>query len=113
MPSMVAEILDAAELERAGVVTWGTRPSPPEPATSATGIYVVALTEQLESLDRVIAAAPISAAAVDELLAARSELTLDGLRPTPKELIDRLASFWFPDEVVLYIGLAGPRKSRP
>ena len=34
-------------------------------------------------------------------------------RPTREQLLQRLAGFWFPDEVVVYIGLAGPRKNRP
>jgi hypothetical protein len=51
--------------------------------------------------------------AVDQLLAVRPELTLDGARPTREQLIERLAAFWFPDEVVVYIGLAGARKNRP
>ncbi len=50
---------------------------------------------------------PISAAAVETLLAARPELRLDGRRPSASELADRVASFWLPDEVVLYVGLAG------
>jgi hypothetical protein len=32
---------------------------------------------------------------------------MDGQRPTEFDLSRRLASFWLPDETVLYIGLAG------
>ncbi|MEZ4596613.1 MAG: transcription elongation factor GreA [Chloroflexota bacterium] len=31
-------------------------------------------------------------------------LRLDGERPTPTQLLDRLASFWLPDETVVYVG---------
>ena len=37
----------------------------------------------------------------------RPELRLDGYRPTAEQLRRRLAAFWLPDEVVLYLGLAG------
>jgi len=114
VPSTIADIFTAAGASSAGVVRWGTPLAPPTPRTApATGIYVVALTAQLDSRAGVLAAAPISEAAVDELLAVRPELSLDRARPTRERLIERLAAFWFPDEVVLYIGLAGPRKNRP
>jgi hypothetical protein len=77
------------------------------------GIYVVALTEDPSSLEATLSRAPISGSAVDELLSVRPELTLDGSRPEPQELAARLGTFWFRDEVVLYIGLAGQRRTRP
>ena len=48
-----------------------------------------------------------------KLLNARPELTLDGQRPSREQLAARLAGFWSPDEVVVDIGLAGARASRP
>lgn len=114
VPSTVADIFAAAGVSPAGVVQWGTPPTPPTPPTApATGIYVVALTNQLDSSTGAVAAPPISETAVDELLAVRPELTLDRARPTGEQLVQRLAAFWLPDEVVVYIGLAGPRKNRP
>lgn len=116
MPSTVADIFAAAGVEPTGVTRWGEAARPPEPpAAAATGIYVVALTDQLDSLEGRRADAPISSAAVDELRVVRcKELTLDGvLEPARQPLTARLAAFWFPDEVVLYIGLAGSRKTRP
>lgn len=133
MPSTVADIFTAAGASSAGVVCWGTRPARPAPSprssltadaldaqSPATGIYVVALTDDQHSLDAPVAGtgatgdpAPISRSAVDELLAVRPELTLDGARPTPQQLAARLAEFWWPDEVVVYIGLAGPRAKAP
>ena len=114
MPSSVADIFAVAGTAPVGVVRWGDPPPPPSaPAFLSTGIYVVALTDKLEGLDVAHRRAPISVSAVNELLAVRPELTLDGARPTCEQLVERLAGFWFPDEVVVYIGLAGPRKSRP
>ena len=74
---------------------------------------MVALTYELDNRAGALAAPPISEAAIEELLAVRPELTLDHARPTREQLLRRLAGFWFPDEVVLYIGLAGHRKNRP
>lgn len=116
MPSTVADIFDAAGEQPTGVVAWGEPPPAPRASTAAaTGIYVVALTDRLDGLEGRRTDAPISAAAVDELRAVRrNELMLDGqLQPSRAALTERLAALWFPDEVVLYIGLAGPRKTRP
>jgi len=114
VPSNVAAIFAAADASPAGFVRWGIPPAPPVPrATQATGIYVIALTDQLDSCAGALAVPPISEAAVDELLAVRPELMLDGARPTQEQLLQRLVALWFPDEVVVYIGLAGPRKNRP
>jgi len=115
MPSTVAELFAAAGAEPAGVVRWGKPPRPPaQPAAGATGIYVVALTDRRNEVAGTRPQAPLSSSAVDELLAVRrKELSLDGaLRPTRDRLAARLAAFWLPDEVVLYVGLAGPRRTR-
>jgi hypothetical protein len=116
MPSTVADIFGAAGAEPAGVVSWREPPGPPEPAAAvATGIYVVALTDRLDRLEGTRAEAPISTAAVDELLTVRrKELSLDEvLRPKREQLAARRAALWLPDEGVVYIGLAGARKRRP
>lgn len=114
MPSSVAEIFAAARAVPAGVVPWGTPPArPTESEAPTTGLYVVSLTDRPESAAGALGDAPISAAAIDALLAVRPELTLDRARPTREQLAERLAAFWLPDEVIVYIGLAGPRASRP
>jgi len=76
-------------------VDWGT-PMP----RFGSGVYVVALTEPLDEC-------PLSDPALEELLAVRPELTVDGRWASTRELAERLAAFWLFDEVVLYIGLAG------
>jgi hypothetical protein len=83
--------LAAAGLEREGVVRWGERP-----AAEGNGVYVVALTDLPDSLGAVLPVAPMSGPAIDELLAVRPELTLDGKRPVPEELAARIAAFWLP-----------------
>ena len=74
---------------------------------------MVSLTDHPDSVEGSLCAAPISVAAVDKLLDSRPELTLGGQRPNREQLAARLGGFWFPDEVIVYIGLAGPRASRP
>lgn len=106
MPSTVSGVFAAAGLEPEGVVRWG------DPAGDERGgVYVVALTDQLDAME-LLPAAPISDAAIDELLAARPELTLDGRRPSRRGLADRVAAFWLSDETIIYIGLATSLRSR-
>lgn len=106
MPSTVSAVFAAADLEPEGVVRWG------EPAGDKhSGVYVVALTDQVDAVE-VLPAAPISDAAIAELLAVRPELTLDRRRPSRRELAERIAAFWLPDETIVYIGLATSLRSR-
>ena len=102
MPTTVAQVFDAAGLTPDGVVLWRT-PLP----EAAHGVYVVALSEQTDSVAAARAECPLSTAAVRQLLDARPELRLDGHRPSTAQLVTRLASCWLADEVAVYIGLAG------
>lgn len=102
MPSTVAELFAAAGLTPAGVVGWGARV--PE---LAPGNYVVALTDDIYARRAGAAAAPLDHERLTHLLDVRPELLLDGSRPTVAELAARLDAFWLPDEVAVYIGLAG------
>jgi hypothetical protein len=70
------------------------------------------VTDELGSLEATMPIAPISRAAIQELLAVRPELTLDGRRPSPAELASRIAAFWLPDEPILYMGLATSLRTR-
>ena len=108
MPSTVTDIFAAAGLEPAGVVRWGT----PVPDASQ-GVYVVALTDDVAATAAALAAAPLSWAALEQLLAVRPELQVDRADVDADVLAKRLRSFWLPDEVALYIGLAGqPLRTR-
>lgn len=109
MPSTVGSLFAVAAVSRDGVVTWGTRVPTPAERGIGTGVYIVALTE-LDSTEAAAAACPLAPAALQGLLEARPELTLDGERPDAGAVGGRLAAFWCPDEVVVYIGLAGPRR---
>ena len=102
MPTNIAEAFATVGLAREGVVKWGTKPTTSEP-----GVYVVSLTEHLDTYDGRLTEAPLSEAEFQGWLTKRSDLTLDGVRPTLPQLTDRVRRFWIPDEVVLYMGLAG------
>jgi hypothetical protein len=107
MQATVADLLAAAGLEPAGSVRWGTR----LPA-SVPGVYLVALDAAPDTRAATLAKAPIDDQRVAELLRVRPELRLDGSRPTVAALVERLAGCWLPDEVVVYIGLAGTSLQR-
>jgi hypothetical protein len=102
MPSTVSDVFAAADLEPAGVVRWRT----PVPE-SAPGVYIVALTDDLDSTAAARPVAPLARAALEQLLAVRPELRMNLAQPDADDLIERLGGFWPGDEVVLYIGLAG------
>ena len=75
-----------------GPVPWG-RPVP----ARGPGVFLVELPAPLGS-------PPIELTRVGKWLERVPTLTLDGERPTSRTLAARLASFWLPSEVILYIG---------
>ncbi|SDR63018.1 hypothetical protein SAMN05445850_8571 [Paraburkholderia tuberum] len=101
MPTTVSEAFAAAGLSPGGSVPWGTKPALPE-----RGVYIVSLTDSLDSLQGALPRAPLSPTAFEQWLSVCPELTVDGARPPLEQLIQRVAAFWLPDEVVLYVGLA-------
>jgi len=108
VPSTVDDLFSIAGLT-SSVVSWGKRiPAPAQGPT--TGVYIVASERDVEVLDSAIPTCPISPVAVGTLLAMREELTVDRERPDVAALTERLAATWCSDEVILYIGRAGPRK---
>jgi hypothetical protein len=110
VPTTVRALFEAAGIATSGVVRWGVTIPSSRGGSPDTGVYVVALTDDLDSTDGAVAICPISRNAVQALLDDRPELALDGKRPDVDALIARLTAFWLPDEVVVYIGLAGPRQ---
>lgn len=92
VPTGAPELLGSLGLLVDGPVLFG-RPV----RSSAPGIYLVALGAPL-------AQAPIDHAALRAWLERLPDLRMDGRRPTPVELAARLASFWLPDQTVLFIG---------
>jgi transcription elongation factor GreA len=75
-----------------GPVPWGR----PVPAVGA-GVFLVELPAPL-------AAAPIELTRVGKWLERVEGLRLDGERPTSRAVAARLAAFWLPSQVVLYVG---------
>lgn len=69
-----------------------------------TGLYVVSLAKNPDSREGAMRECPIHLDRTQNWLDARPELTLRGQRPTAAELADYVASWWIPDEHVLYIG---------
>lgn len=106
VPSTASAVFAAAGLEPEGVVRWGEAAG-----DERSGVYVVALTDQVDAME-LLPTAPISDTAIDELLAVRPELTLDGRRPSTRGLAERIGAFWLPDETIVYIGLATSLRSR-
>ena len=102
MPSTVADLFMAAGLAPAAPVVWGTTV-----AEQRAGVYVVALSKSAETPTGTFSACPLAEPALEEILAVRPELRIDGARPTLRDLALRLQALWLPDEVVLYVGLAG------
>jgi transcription elongation factor GreA len=86
------DLLRAAGLTIEGPIAWG-RPA----AWSGPGVFVV-------ELPAPAARVSIDPNAIGEWLGRVPELRLEGKRPSVAELQSRLASFWLPDQVILYIG---------
>jgi hypothetical protein len=107
MPTTTAQAFDSVGLRRKGIVNWGTKPK-----ESTPGVYVVSLTKSLDAYDGVMSEAPLAESAFKQWCRVRSELRLDGKRPTVRRLMDRIRHFWIPDEVILYIGLADSLSER-
>jgi hypothetical protein len=99
----VAVLLAAAGLTADHVVRWGQTAPPDEP-----GVYLVALTDDPARED-VYEAPRWSDAALEALLRVRPELRVDGRRPDPQTLRERLEQLRVPREPVLYAGLAAGR----
>ncbi len=93
-PLGAAELLRSVGLLADGPATWGTRVRSDRP-----GVYVVELPAPL-------AAAPIDFNVIGRWLERVPGLTLDGARPTGRELAARLHRFWLPDQTVLYVGMS-------
>ena len=86
------DLLRAAGLAVEGPVLWGHPLTP-----SGPGVFVVELPAPQPKV-------AIDPAAIRDWLERAPDLRLDGQRPTVAELQSRLASFWLPSQVILYIG---------
>ena len=86
------DLLRAVGLLADGPVRWGMPVRSTRP-----GVYLVELPAPL-------AHAPVDLSPVGSWIERVPTLELDGHRPAGKELAQRLASFWLPGQVVLYVG---------
>ncbi len=86
------DLLRALELPVEGPILWG-RPVVP----SGPGVFIVELPAPQPKVS-------IDPTAVRQWLDRAPDLRLDGKRPTVAELQTRLASFWLPNQVILYVG---------
>jgi hypothetical protein len=103
MPSTVRELFSAYGLEPAGCVRWG------QPLREQqTGVYVIALTDDVDDLTATLPWCPLHRAALDELARVCPRLLLDGAPTTAVVVGQRIASFWIADELAVYIGRTGP-----
>jgi transcription elongation factor GreA len=94
MPSSptAADLLRDVGLIADGPAIWG------KPVRlSAPGVFIVEMAAPAPS-------APLDLALIGKWLERVPELTLDGVRPTSRDLQVRIGSFWLPTQPVLYIG---------
>jgi transcription elongation factor GreA len=91
-PQTAPDLLREVGLMPDGPVPWG-RPVP----ARRTGVFIVELPAPLPS-------APIELTRVGKWIERVPTLMLDEARPASRALAARIASFWLPAEVVLYIG---------
>jgi transcription elongation factor GreA len=87
-----AALLREVGLLADGPVTWGASVH-----ASGPGVYLVELPATLE-------AAPLDLAKVGKWLERVPELRLDGERPSSRDLLHRLSSYWLPTQPVLLVG---------
>lgn len=107
MPTTVRELLRAADLQPEGVVPWGI-----VPPVAGPGVYVVALIESPDSLEGALVEPPLDRHAFERWLERVPSLMLDGSPADVPRLMDRVARFWLPDEVIVYIGKASSLPTR-
>lgn len=96
----VQQLVDAAGIERAGVVRWGERVPLDGP-----GVYIVATAEGPD-VGAAHTTVPIDHTRVEELIRVCTEAMVDGARASVESLTDRLLKMWVLGEPVLYIGRA-------
>jgi transcription elongation factor GreA len=92
-PLTAAGLLRDVGLMADGPVRWA------QPVrVGGPGVYVVELAAPLPE-------APIDLAKVGKWLERLPAMRLDGARPTSRQVAARLASFWWPDQAIVYIGM--------
>lgn len=91
-----------------GPIKWGKTLT-----SSDTGVYIVTLLEtSTQAKSAALPHAPIDLRVVQVWLSRVPQFTLDGKRPTASAISERIANFWIPDEIILYIGQTGSELSK-
>ena len=106
MPTSPRGVLSQVGLPVTGSVGWGT--SPP---TDNAGVYVISFHADPDGAVG-LAEAPIEEATVAAWIQRVPSLMLDGARPQPAVLAQRLASYWLPDEAIVYVGKSTSLRQR-
>lgn len=106
MPTSPSRLLAEVGCAITDCVPWGTKP-----ASDNHGVYVVSLHGDPDK-EAGLEEAPISEAMVAAWIERVPSLTLNGARPKPIGLMQRLGRYWLHDEAILYIGKATSLRKR-
>lgn len=99
MPTSVKQLFNSNGKEIMGQVKWGQRVNCQMP-----GVYVVAIATVADEIV-CYEDAPISKHLVEEWINYVPQMLIDNQTPTPDQIVQRLKTFWIPDETILYIGM--------
>lgn len=97
----VNQLFEYTGVQRGGAVPWGAKVPLDQP-----GVYVVATTPDGED-SAGFETCPLDSSAIDKLIVARPEATVDGRAATAQTIGARLADMWVTGSSIIYIGLAG------
>ncbi len=101
MPTSIKHILDHFDLQVEKTLKWGTAF-----LTDQNGVYIVSLGSDIKYLPSEPSTPQFDVEQVNLWLHNADGILLDLKRPSRQELLERLRSFWLPDESILYIGKA-------
>lgn len=103
MPTSIENLFSRLSLSQKGRVRWGETILDDKP-----GVYIVSVSSRPdEVINKYENNPPIDINIISGWIQKVPTLTLNGKRPTPDELKNRLSNFWLPDEPILYIGKTG------
>lgn len=91
-PRSAVALLRSLDLMSDGPTRWGE-----QVRSRAPGVLLVETAARLDT-------APIDVTSVKAWIERVPSLRLDGERPTPTKLLERLSDFWLPQETVVYVG---------
>src|SRR6185437_1854429 len=102
MPSTISKLLRSVGLKpSAAPVRWGA-----DVPLRAPGVYIVSMSKSASSNKRTRRRPPFDLSKFTAWIQRAPALRIDGaVCDDPKLLRNRLASFWMPDETILYIGV--------